>query len=115
MRLRLRVALSSAGIGLCAACSAAWSAERAVIHFADLGGIENWRPAEDGDAILIEGRNGNWYRATFLGVCPEVHFETAIAFVTDVTGDLDRFGSIIADGRRCYFETFERTSPPESE
>jgi hypothetical protein len=35
---------------------------RAVIRFADLGGIEDWR-ADGDDAILIEGRNDRWYRA----------------------------------------------------
>lgn len=87
--------------------------ERAVIHFADLGGIKDWRPGPD-DSLFIEGRNGNWFRATFFGSCYEVKFANAIGFVTDPTGDLDKFSSILVDGRRCWFRTLERTTKPES-
>jgi len=80
---------------------------RAVIHFADLGGIENWR-ADGPDAILIEGRNKGWYRATFFGSCIGLQFAETIGFVTDSGGDLDRFSSLLVDGERCWFRTFEK-------
>ena len=92
------------------------ASNNAVLHFADMnGGIRDWRPAHgnDSDAILIEGRNNEWYRATFWAPCPEIHFTPKIGFVTDALGDLDQFTSIIADGTRCYFRTFERTTKPE--
>ena len=92
------------------------AAERAELDFADLGGIENWRAAEDGDALLIEGRNDQWYRATFWGPCPEINFAQTLGFVTSrPTGNLDRFSSILVDGVRCNFRTFERTSPPDAD
>lgn len=88
-------------------------AERAVLHFADIGGIRTWR--NDGrDALLIEGRNGQWYRATFFGACHELPFASAIYFVTDTTGDLDKFSSVIVRGERCYFKTFQRTDDPDA-
>ena len=93
---------------------AASGSEHAVIHFAELDGIRDWRAAgTDSDAMLIEGRNGQWYRATFWAPCPEIHFAPAVAFVTDTNGDLDRFTSIIADGARCYFKTFDKSGDPE--
>jgi len=88
------------------------SAPRVVIHFADLNGIDDWRVASDG-SLLIEGRNKRWYRATFFGACSGLRFASAIGFVTESTGDLDRFSSILVDGERCYFRTLERIEPPE--
>lgn len=91
----------------------AQESDPAVIHFASVGGIRDWRVADDGDALLIEGRNGLWYRATFFNYCPEIRFQEALAFVTDATGDLTKFSSVIADGTQCYFKSFERTSDPD--
>lgn len=88
------------------------SSDRAVIHFADLGGIRDWR-ADGSDAILIEGLNGRWYRATFFGPCIGLRFQESIGFVTDPGGSLDRFGSILVDGQRCWFRTFERIPAPD--
>lgn len=87
--------------------------ERAVIELANLGGIRDWRPAGSADAILIEGRNGQWYRATFMNHCPQINFHDTLGFVTDATGDLTRFSSVMAGDQRCYFRTFERTAPPD--
>ncbi len=109
------VAAAFAAASFAGRSHAAADSQRAVMHFADLNGIRNWRPAgdDDADAILIEGRNGQWFRATFWAPCPEIHFVQAVGFVTDTVGDLDRFTSIVADGKRCFFKTFERTSDPD--
>lgn len=85
--------------------------ERTVIHFADLQGIRNWQPGPD-DSLLIEGRNNQWYRATFWGPCYDVKFHEAIAFVTEPTGELDKFSSVLVGGQRCWFRTFEKIDPP---
>jgi hypothetical protein len=109
------VAAGVAAMSYAGRLPAASASEHAVMHFADLNGIRDWRPDEDGqsDAILIEGLNGQWYRATFWSSCPEINFVPGVAFVTDTLGNLDRFTSIIADGHRCYFRTFQRTSDPD--
>lgn len=91
--------------------SPAVAKERAVLRFADLGGIQDWRATDDG-ALLVEGVNGNWYRATFWGPCYELRFTDTIAFVTNPPGDLDKFSSILADGNRCWFRTFEKVEKP---
>jgi hypothetical protein len=100
-----------------ATLAAADDEERAVLHFADMNGIKDWRPtkADGADAILIEGRNDMWYRATFRAPCPEVRFAPSVSFVTDSLGNLDRFTSILVEGKRCDFKTFERTGDPDHE
>lgn len=85
--------------------------KRAVIHFADLGGIKDWR-AVDRETLYIEGRNKRWFKATFMGPCTGIMFIDAIAFVTGPSGDLDKFCSIFVDGRRCHFRTFEPVDGP---
>ncbi len=115
-----RLSLPVVALALAAGCATTPSPNEpppgpgAVVHFADLGGIRNWR-ADGNDAILIEGRRGQWYRATFFSPCPEVRFATTIAFVTDATGSLDKFSSIIARGDRCYFRDLERVAPPDDD
>jgi hypothetical protein len=95
--------------------AAAADEDDAVLHFADMNGVRDWRPdpAADDEAILIQGRNGDWFRATFSAPCPELKFAHAVAFVTDTLGNLDRFTSIIVGGERCHFRTFERTGDPD--
>lgn len=86
--------------------------DRAVIHFADLNGaILDWRPEGD-RALLIEAGNRQWYRAELFAPCVSLRFSQTIAFVTDPLGDIDQFSSILVDGERCWFKSFERTSAP---
>ncbi len=93
------------------AASALAQGERAVLRFADLGGIRDWR-ADTDKAILIEGQNKNWYRATFYAPCVGLRFANTVAFVTEPDGGLDRFSSILVQGERCWFKSFERSGAP---
>jgi hypothetical protein len=90
-------------------------AGRAVIRFADINGIRNWKPSDDGKALYIEGRNSRWYKATFWAPCIGLRYTSELGFVTDGSGSLDRFSEVIADGERCRFKTFERTEAPDDE
>lgn len=87
--------------------------ERAVIHFADMrGSIRDWEA--DGDrAILIQAANGDWYRAEFFAPCVGLRFSQAVGFVTNSLGNLDEASSILVDGERCWFRSFERTTDPD--
>lgn len=120
MRASTRLILPVAALVLTAGCATPTSPNEppsgpgATLHFADLGGIRNWR-ADGNEAILIEGRRDQWYRATFFSPCPDVRFANTIAFVTDTTGDLDKFSSILVRDRRCYFRSFERIPDPDEE
>jgi hypothetical protein len=86
--------------------------QRASIPFVSLGGVRNWR-AEDDTVLFIENAHGTWYRATFFGRCPGLRYEIELAFVTDGMNQLDRFSSVLVDGQRCWFRTFERIQPEE--
>jgi len=79
---------------------------RAVIHFANHGGIEDWR-ARGNEALYIESRRDEWFKATFFGACFGLPFTETIAFVTEHDGSLDKFSSVLVDGQRCHFRTFE--------
>jgi hypothetical protein len=82
------------------------------IAFADLGGIQDFRP--DGDeGIYIEGRNRQWYYARFFNPCYELKFNESVGFVVEPTGDLDRFSSILVGGEQCYFKSFDQVDRPE--
>ena len=110
--MKITTSLLVAGILALSAMAPVHGDDAVAIHFADLGGIKDWRSGRDGE-LLIEGRNGNWYRATFFGPCYELKFVDTIAFVTDSSGDLDRFSSVLVDGHRCWFRSFEPTIKPE--
>lgn len=84
----------------------------AVIHFADLGAIRDWR-ADGADALLVQSSRGQWYRATFYGPCIGLQFADTIGFVTDPGGSLDVFSSVLVNGDRCWFRTFDQVSLPE--
>jgi hypothetical protein len=85
---------------------------RAGIPFANLGGIQSWRP--DGDrGIYVEGRRGTWYHAEFFAPCTSLLFTDRVAFLTDTgTSRLDRFSSILVDGERCHFRRFREVEAP---
>ncbi|MBN1238963.1 MAG: hypothetical protein JXB36_10700 [Gammaproteobacteria bacterium] len=111
---RRTVACAAGLLALAFASPGTAQSDRAVIHFADLNGsIRNWR-ADTDEAILIEGANRQWYRAEFFAPCVGLRFATTVAFVTDSLGNLDRFSSILVEGERCWFKTFERTNDPQA-
>ena len=84
----------------------------ATIHFADLGNIREWRP-DGNEALLVESQNGTWYRATFWAPCINLPVSEAIAFVTEPNGSLDAFSSVLVEGNRCWFKTFQQTTEPK--
>ena len=84
---------------------------RAMIPFVDIGGIENWR-APDDNTLLIEARNGQWYIAELFGPCFGLSRAVTIGFVTNHDGSLDSFSSILVEGDRCYFRSFEEIPTP---
>ena len=87
--------------------------KRASITFADMGGIKDWRSDSSRD-LYVESLQGQWYKATFFGPCFELPFAERIAFVTEPDGSLDKFSSILVNGDRCHFRTFEAVDGPGS-
>ncbi len=81
------------------------------IPFANLGNIRNWR-SDRANELYVESQNRKWYRITFWSPCEQLPFAIRIAFVTDTLGSLDKFSSILVDGERCWFKSFEPMSGP---
>lgn len=81
------------------------------IPFADIGNILDWR-ASGTDEIYIQSMRREWYRAVFFSPCTELPFAVQIAFVTEPNGALNQFSSILVEGQRCWFRSFEHASGP---
>ena len=91
--------------------SALAAQKRTAIPFADIGNVRNWH-ADSADDLYIQAMNRTWYRTTFWAPCNALPFATAIAFVTEPNGELDKYSSLLVDGERCWFKTFEQTTDP---
>lgn len=104
----LGLAVATAAIGLAAGAS---GEQPARIPFADIGNIRDWR-AGTANELYIQSMDREWYRTTFLAPCTALPFATAIAFVTEPNGDLNSFSSVLVEGERCWFKTFEKTDAP---
>ena len=99
------------GLALPAASQEAEENRRAMIPFADIGGIDKWR-APDDYTLFVEARNGQWYSAELFGPCFGLSRAVTIGFVTNHDGSLDSFSSILVEGDRCYFRSFEEIPTP---
>jgi hypothetical protein len=84
----------------------------ASIPFVSHGGIRDWNANGD-QGIWIEGRDRQWYYATFFGPCTGLHFAIGVAFLPGATGTLDRWGSLYTRPTgRCQFTSMKRSDPP---
>jgi hypothetical protein len=98
--------------GAAAAADAPPPAPRTEIIFANHGGIYDWR-AEGDDAMIIESRDHHYFRAKFLGPCPELKFRDRVGFVTDARDVIDKFQSVRVGDRTCNFISFDEIPKPE--
>lgn len=106
----LYATLLAAGLLVAGSVSAA---DKVAIPFADLGNIRDWH-ADNHDEMFVQAMNRDWYRITFWAPCNELPFAIGVAFVTDSMGSLDKYSSILVNGERCYFRSFEKSAPPPS-
>jgi len=111
MRNAIRaLGLATAAVTMAVAGGA--SAEKPTrIPFADIGNIRDWR-ADTASELYIQSMDRDWYKTTFLAPCTALPFATAIAFVTEPNGDLNSFSSVLVEGERCWFKTFEKSNAP---
>jgi hypothetical protein len=87
----------------------------ASIPFVGFGAIRSWTARDDG-SLVLEGDNKRFYRATFIGACPELKFAgPARAHKTGPVDRADRFSSIIVNGRTCQFATLDEVIDPKSQ
>src|SRR5262245_61333602 len=101
------------GVGVLVAVLGASSANARVdasIPFANHGGINDWQ-ANGNKGIWVQAANRQWYYATFFGgECFGLDTAPRVGFVTEVTGEFNRWSSIIVPHQmqpRCRLATFE--------
>ncbi|HKI75399.1 MAG TPA: DUF6491 family protein [Pseudomonadales bacterium] len=82
------------------------------IPFVDHGNIWSWQPVGQ-NALLIASRDHHWYKATFYGPClPLDNGTIAVGFVTNPTGTVDKFSSILVGDQQCFFKDLEEVPAP---
>src|ERR1700761_7234498 len=88
--------------------------KEASIYFADMGSIDNFE-APDEYTLYVQDVRQRWYKASLLGPCMDLPFATAVRFDVRGTHTLDRFSSVIVNGRDCAFKSFVESDPPPGE
>ena len=85
----------------------------ASIPFANHGGIYDWR-ANGTQGIWVQGADRQWYYGTFFGTCLGLNTAQRVGFVPEVTGEFNRWSSIIVPREdRCQLSTFEPSVAPQ--
>jgi hypothetical protein len=85
----------------------------ASIPFANHGGIYDWHP-NGTKGIWVEGADRQWYYGTFFGTCLGINTALRVGFVPEVTGEFNRWSSIIVPHEnRCQLSTFEPSVAPQ--
>lgn len=113
MRSTIRILSLAAGFVAFATGAAAQKpvGQPARIPFADIGNIRDWRSSSNTE-LYIQSMDRKWFRTTFFAPCTALPYATAIAFVTEPNGDLNSFSSVLVEGERCWFKTFESSDEP---
>jgi hypothetical protein len=82
------------------------------IPFVSFGNIYSFQ-ADGDDAVYLQNRARQWYRATFNGPCNNMPFAVRIAVDTRYGGSqLDRTGRIYVDGEQCWIASLVKSDPP---
>lgn len=83
----------------------------AAIHFANHGGVDDWRA--DGDsAIYFKDNRRRWYRAELFSPAFDLPYVEHIAIDSSPSGTLDKWGAIYVRGQRYVFRSFEAVDGP---
>lgn len=102
---------AGAALALAGAVQAEAPRREAAIHFADHGGVDDWRA--DGDStIYFKDQRRRWYRAELFGPCFDLPYTEHIGIDARPGGTLDKFGAIYVRGQRCSFRSFEQVEGP---
>ncbi len=85
--------------------------KEASIPFANMGGIRDWRAADD-SSLYVQDLHRNWYLAKLAAPSPDLPFVTAIGFETRGTNQLDKFGTVVVGGQHIPLTSFVTSAPP---
>ena len=93
-----------------AAAPAQAPGEEASIPFVRLNGIRDFRPAGD-DVVYLQDRAFKWYRASLYQPCFRYRHVNKIG-IYDRGNSVDRFSSLLVDGRPCRIASLVRSDGP---
>lgn len=96
--ITIAAAIACAGFG--AANAASIPGQEAVIHFANRGGIYDYKPVND-QLLYVQSRDRSWYRVELLTGCDGLNYALGIGFQPEPNGDFTRFSHVVVDGQRC--------------
>lgn len=103
MKYAIPMALAAAiacGTTVGAAQAASERGRPAVIHFANHGGIYDYKPVND-QLLYVQARDRSWYRVELLAPCSGLNFALGIGFEPEPNGDFTRFSHVRVNGERC--------------
>jgi hypothetical protein len=83
------------------------------IPFVARGGILRMEPAGE-EALYIQDRHRDWYRATLNGPCYGLTRTLRIGFDTRGSSNFDRFSTILVGDERCQIQSLVASGPPPS-
>ena len=123
----MKFLLAAAALALVAGCATAQteaSSEPKVVYtvvdddasipFAN--NVRGFRVGKDEQrSLLIEGGDGNWYRAELRDSCRRyLPWENAIGLDTGPLNRFDRFSTVIVDGVRCQVVRVDEIADPDA-
>ena len=111
MKTALMLAAALAALPVDASAAPATIGQEARIAFANNLNIRDFR-ADGRNAVYIQDRSRNWYRATFTTPCRELPFARSIGVDTRRDRSLDRYSTLIVSGNRCQLNSFVRVAAP---
>jgi hypothetical protein len=82
------------------------------IPFASSDGIIDWKVVS-ADSLYLLSASGDWYLARTSAPCRRMRSALVLGFDTAGSDRLDRFGAIVAEGRRCPIASLVRSAEPE--
>lgn len=102
------------GASACATEAAAPTANaEARIAFANHGGIRDWQ-ADGDNALYVQDLRGRWYHAELMGTCLDLPFSQRVGFVSEPSGEFNRWSSIIVRGQQCMLKSLTASGGPRS-
>lgn len=111
-RLFLSIVLAATWLGGAAFAGEPPAAPAEVtIPFANKGGIRGWFVENDAN-LLLEDRQGQWYRARLLSPAYYLAYAEALRFATGPSGTLQKLDSVIVRGQKFPIVSLTRIEPP---
>ncbi|MCB4358825.1 DUF6491 family protein [Quatrionicoccus australiensis] len=87
-------------------------AAQASIPFVNRGGIRDW-VVEDDANLLLQDRQGQWYRARLVGPAYYLAHSKGLLFATGPSGTLETFDSVVVYGQKYPIISLTRIDPPK--